>query len=367
MKFNDYVEISIDLNTSPMHKTEEGFLTGTCCVTCAGVYSYLGSEIAQPPGTYNVLRPIEAIRQAASQLAAKVITNLHPAQFVTPENASKLSVGFTGSNVNEVDGNCFVDETITDKAAIDDVQNKKLVAFSCGYEADLVRQSGVWHGTAYDFVQSNFKYNHIALVPEGRAGDGVRIPLMDGAPQKGHTQMKNVFNDGVILEMEDSAADAFAGLQHQVKELGEKIKANDAAISKAQAERDAAKAEVATVTAKLNDASAIEKAVTERVALLDKARAFGVDVSKVALNDLKPECIKKAFGDAAPSLEGKSADYIDAFFDSAFATVEKKKLFDAKNAEASASANHAQSNSISLADAKAKCFSDGCGLPKKEK
>lgn len=117
--------------------------------------------------------------------------------------------------------------------------------------------------------------------------------------------MKKVFNDGVILQWK-ILLPTFSSAQHQVKELGEKIKANDAAISKAQAERDAAKAEVATVTAKLNDASAIEKAVTERVALLDEARAFGVDVSKVALNDLKPECIKKAFGDAAPSLEGRA-------------------------------------------------------------
>jgi len=366
MKFNDYVELSVDLNTTPMKKTEEGFLTGTCCVTCAGVYSYLGSEIMQPAGTYNVLRPVEAIRQAAPQLANKVITRLHPPEFVTADNANKLSVGFTGSTVTESDGNCFVDVTITDKAAIEDVLNKKLVAFSCGYEADIDKQSGVWHGTDYDFVQNNFDYNHIALVPEGRAGDGVRIPLQDGASPKGNTQMKKVFMDnGIILEMEDAAADAFTGLRKQVKELGEKIKANDAAISKAEGERDAAKAEVASVTAKLNDAAAIEKAVAERVALMDKARLFGVDPAKTEFKALKAECIRKAFGDAAPKMDGKSEDYVNAFFDSACMTVEKQKIEDAKAAETKQPC--AQTNTISIADAKAKCFADGCGITKKEK
>lgn len=178
--------------------------------------------------------------------------------------------------------------------------------------------------------------------------------------------MKKVFTDnGIILEMEDAAADAFAGLQKQVKELGEKIKANDAAISKAEGERDAAKAEVASVTAKLNDAAAIEKAVAERVALMDKARLFGVDTAKTEFKALKAECIRKAFGDAAPKMDGKSEDYVNAFFDSACMTVEKQKIEDAKAAETKQPC--AQTYTISIADAKAKCFADGCGITKKEK
>ena len=53
MKFNDYVELSVDLNTTPMKKTEEGFLTGTACtedLVNRNIEEFLDSENVIPDG-----------------------------------------------------------------------------------------------------------------------------------------------------------------------------------------------------------------------------------------------------------------------------------------------------------------------------
>ena len=360
MKFNDYTELAISLNTSKkLEKTPEGFLHGRCCVTCSGVFRYLASELGIPsnsPAVF-VLRPIEEVRKTYLQLANKVITRLHPKEDVSPENSKELAVGYTGSVVYEEDGNCFVDVTITDFDVIKEIEEKKLVAFSCGYTAELTKSSGVWHGIEYDYVQSNFKYNHIALVPEGRAGDGVRIPFGDGF-KKGIKNMKKIIHDGFVIELEDSAANAFEAIQKQNKKFADEIKAKDSAIAKAEAERDAAKAEVEVLSAKLNDTAAFNERVKQGIALLDTARDFGVESLDASERDLKIACVNKQFSDAALDFKDKSDDYVDAFFKSSILLKEKTKIADAKK---STSVNGSKKE-MSLEEIKNKCFADGCGI-----
>src|ERR1035437_3126959 len=71
---------------------------------------------------------------------------------------------------------------ITDAKAVQDYKNGKR-GLSLAYLVDLVPVAGTFNGDSYEFMQTNRRYNHLALCNTPRAGDMVKIPglkNMDG-------------------------------------------------------------------------------------------------------------------------------------------------------------------------------------------
>ena len=66
---------------------------------------------------------------------------------------------------------------ITDKKTVNDIKEKRKNELSLGYTVDLVTESGTYNGEPYDCIQTNIKYNHLAIVDEARAGPEARIAL----------------------------------------------------------------------------------------------------------------------------------------------------------------------------------------------
>lgn len=69
---------------------------------------------------------------------------------------------------------------VSDAKALDRVAQGDLVEVSMGYSADVVDQAGVApDGTRYDRIQKNIRFNHLALLQDGRAraGRGARLRL----------------------------------------------------------------------------------------------------------------------------------------------------------------------------------------------
>lgn len=329
---NDYLESSWVLGATGLTTTKEGYLTGRICVTGAGVFKYY-DENGKP--VYR-LRSVDEVSKATAGLNSKPITLRHPKDLVTSKTWNKDAVGFTGTDATWDGLNNFVTVTITDEKAIKAIREGKVKSVSAGYENFVVDESGNWQGVDYDQRQEEIDYNHIALVFEGRAGDGVKFRVNDSVELWEKTlnnnkdkedHMKTISIDSVDYQADEAVIDALKKAQG---DSASKQKALDAMT----AERDAAKATVDAKDkeiAQLKSAAADEKAIAERVnariALVKAADEAGVDKAE-SMDDksIKAAIIGKAFADV--SLDGKSDDYVTAMFDAAVASLKKSKSAD---------------------------------------
>lgn len=328
-----------------LHRTPEGYLTAYIRVSCAGVFRYLGED---GKTIERVLRPETEIGdpESVNSLNSKPVTLRHPKEDVTAENIKKYEVGFTGTDAFFDGIDLWVTITITDPKAIEAIENKEVQAVSCGYDVSSVEVNtdplNNWRGTEYNKVQHGIRYNHVALVYAGRAGESVEITVGDSidnfinpnktgegkpAPAK-DSAMKKIIIDGAVCECDEAVAAKLSGLEKQLAdeavahkaELDKVTAENDAKaaeLDKMTAERDAAQAEVKTLKEKQLDEAAIAKKVDEKIALVEKAKGFGCDVkAEDSCLDIKKAVVAKAFGDKM-DLSDKSEDYVNVAFDSA--------------------------------------------------
>lgn len=323
MELNDYS----DFAPQSLGRTPEGYLTGRIRATCSGVFPYLVDDGT----TVRRLRPDSEVGNADSvaSLNSKPVTLLHPGTSVGPENAKGLQVGFTGTDAAWDGSYVSVTMTITDRDAIRAIEEGKVRAVSCGYDVqELLDDRGVWRGTAYDQVMKGIGYNHVALVSEGRAGDGVGFRVRDCADyedslNKGE-DMKTMVIDGVQCQADEAVVARIQGLEKQLRDSAESLAAKVSELDKATAERDAALADNAQLKAERLTDSQVAERVKERLALIERAKGYGCEVKAEDSEDsIKGAVIAKAFGDGI-ALDGKSDDYKEAMFDAATASLDSK-------------------------------------------
>lgn len=208
---------------------------------------------------------------------------------------------------------------VQDAAALARIERGELVEVSMGYLADVVPQSGVTPmGEHYDAVQRGIKFNHLALLPEGkaRAGSGARLRL-DGneepdSPAEDKETMK-VKIDGIeydfgsashvqALEKQRDAANARADKAEA------EAKANADALGKAQAKADTAEAEAkkaaaldvnALVLDELNFRAQIQPALPKDYSFdgksRDQVRADAVGAEVMAKAEKLPEAARPGY------------------------------------------------------------------------
>ena len=153
----------------------DGRLIVDAKLTRTGVFKY-----ANPDGTIRLeYRPPSEVFDAESlkTFLLASVTNDHPKNMVTPDNAKAVTVGMIGSNVRKLDDHVAAELVIYDAQAIADVEAGKL-ELSCGYEADVEDSPGTSpSGERYDCIQSKIRINHVAIVDVGRAGPDARIHM----------------------------------------------------------------------------------------------------------------------------------------------------------------------------------------------
>jgi len=329
-KTRDYSEFPVQA----LARTPEGYLTGRVRATCSGVFPYLveGGRVV------NRLRPDSEVGDAESvrSLCSKPVTLRHPDEDVTPDNAKRLQVGFTGTDA-EWDGSYVsVTVTVTDRDAIAAIENGEVAALSCGYGSELSTDPGNWRGSAYDEVMSRIRYNHLALVKAGRAGDGVKFRVGDcalgenffndrkaGSMPEGDN-MKTMLIDGVQCQADEAVVARVQTLEKELKDAKDEIAKAKPELDRATAERDAAIAENKKLKeAQVSDAE-IARLADEKIALVERARSLGCDCkAQDSSESIRRAVIGKAFGDL--DLEGKSADYVAAMYDAAVVSLERAK------------------------------------------
>lgn len=317
-----------------LRRTAQGAVVSARVARAGNVQVYLGSELGvTDKATVRVYRPEAEVfrRDAIASYAGVPITIGHPVGKVDPTTWKDLAVGETGEDVLRDGDFVRVPMMLRDAKAIEEVESGKR-ELSMGYDAAVTFEDGVSpSGEPYDAFMSDFKMNHVAIVDRARGGSDLRIG--DAADKWGASPvtqadertvqmadtLRTVVVDGLSVQTTDQGAQAIDKLQKALADSAaniakltadhaEAIKAKDAELAKAHAERDDAKG-------KIVDAAALDKLVQARADLIGKAKAVAKDVKTDGLSDAE---IRKAVVVAVKgedAVKDKSAAYLDAAFD----------------------------------------------------
>lgn len=369
-----------DWQTEKMTKTHDGFYQGRTVVTNIGVFPY-----ANPDGSfrYELRHPDEVMKpESLRTLEGKPLTNDHPVNGVTPTTARFLQVGSVYAPERDA-YHLTTGYTITDADAIRDVQMGKR-SLSCGYDCDVEEQAGVYLGMPYTHVQKNIRYNHVALVDAGRAGDAAKL-RMDGitampttqpnTPKNGSTTMKirmDRVGSGAEMEVDALVGAEINALRGDITDLKSKADAAEAAKTAAEAlvadavkkadtaqgELDGLKSHVATLEAKLAtsiDASEVGTRVKARAALEGIAATMGIKLDDADLSDTDIKIAVIKLSDSEFKADGLSDAYLDARFDGVVTQFKKfPETLGVKPADAPGGSAHGDSASIAAIRATAK-------------
>lgn len=331
--------------------TDEGFLRCDAIVTRTGVFIYKNND-----GTIRrELRHPDDVTIAESLNSMKMIpvTNDHPIErLVTSENAKRLSVGFTGENV-QIDGRYIISNfTVTDQNAIDDIVAKGKNQLSLGYTVDLIEEKGDFDGEEYDFRQTNIRYNHLSIVQSARAGSEARIALDENdafeisQTEESEMAKRKVKIDQDEFMVEPEAADSIERLLEDMKNLeSEKVRVEEELgmikdkLEKALAERDTAKEEAEALLKENGemkekeeekmDSVEIDRRVRERLKLLKHAEILLDSETMEKVSDLSDMDVKKKIILAkypSAKLDGKNDVYLNARYDAIIEDMPKNNV-----------------------------------------
>lgn len=273
-------------------RTSTGGLVADARVTRTGVLSY------KLPGgaTRKEYRPPEEVFAPASlaTLANATLTDDHPGK-VTPQNWRRNTIGHIGGAAKQ-DGKFVAAELhVQHDDAIGKAEDGELSECSCGYDCDFDPTPGKSpEGEAYDGVQRNIRYNHVALGPPGwgRAGSQVRMRL-----------------DAADAVLGIDAATAISGLEDGREDRGPYVRGMTEEERKAlaDAQKAAKDAETALATARAD-----AKAFTDRLDALETTNK-----TLKAENDLHKSRESQFNADAKKQADAAAAQATAAKFDSA--------------------------------------------------
>lgn len=188
-------------------------------ISKANVCPYKGNEIPNAEGLgldpsriYMLLRDPQELEKAVSTANLIPVLNEHvPVSPIDPKQ--KNVVGYTGTdaafNAPYLDNSMV----ISVQTAIRGIENGTEQELSSAYYYDADMTPGTYEGVAYDGVMRNIKFNHVALVPRGRAGPDVMVGdssiQPNGAKLVSKLSKKAVMAKGALLALKPKlAADA---------------------------------------------------------------------------------------------------------------------------------------------------------------
>lgn len=293
-------------------KTDEGYLRGEAIVTRCGVFKYLNQD-----GTIRreARLPEYAFKkESLDSLKMIPVTNNHPTVLVDATNAKELSIGTTGETIN-IDGeNILTTVTINVQDAINEIENNNKVELSLGYTLDLIEQKGVYNGQEYDCIQTNIKYNHLAVVERGRAGvsrlnfDSFECGMIvDESITHERKNMVKINIDNVDVEVDEAVKKAYDSLNARLDGVVTENETLKAKLDEKEEELKKAK--------EINSDSAISEKAKARVELIAKAgKVVNIDgLYDLSDREIKLSVIKSRYDSL--DLSDKSDDYVSARFD----------------------------------------------------
>lgn len=325
----------------------DGFMRDSPIVARTGVYEY-----RNPDGTIRrEYRPADEVfaSDALNSFRGKPITVLHPKKGkITAANAFGTAIGSILSDGYPKDEKyvaCDIVIFAPDKIG----KHREL---SLGYRCDCEETPGVSpDGQAYDAIQRNIRINHLAVVPLARAGMKARLNC-DGdeiIESEGTQNMSKFKIDGVEHEVPEAVANYITALQSRADaaeagltatketlvgvtasktELQTKLDAMTGERDGVQGKLDAMTAERDSLKSKVDAAeadkkAAVDKAVEDTKKEVKERSELEADAKKAKCDKtdgmdnkaLKIAIIKAVRGDSL-NFDGKSDDYVNAYYDS---------------------------------------------------
>ena len=290
--------------------TAEGYLEDAPVLTRTGVFVY-----RQPDGKERrELRRAEDVFDAGSLATYrnKPVTKGHPGP-VKADNVRQHQIGTLTTEGRRQGEDVIADLVIHDPRVIKQDGWKEL---SVGYSVDLVEEPGEYNGERYDAIQTNIRVNHLAVVPQGRAGNA-RLNL-DAADAVTKTD-----DDEGIPPMTMVKVRLDSGLEYEAApEVEQALRKSreDAQAAQTKADQESARADAAEKAKKEAEDNAEKlkqdavKDAPARLELEATAKEHKVEVKEDASDrSLKEAVIKSVNGDA--DFSQRSDDYVDAMFD----------------------------------------------------
>lgn len=169
---------------SHRHRDDNGYLfVDESPVLKAGVLEYYGSELidggspeidgvkVQPDKVYKVFVPAEELEKGAHTFSLLPITNDHQWLGADGADARDFQEGTTGETAVFKEDSIYVPLKFTGDKIIADIDDGEKEELSASYTNKLSKSDN----PDYDFVASDIRGNHIALVEKGRCGPDVRV------------------------------------------------------------------------------------------------------------------------------------------------------------------------------------------------
>ncbi len=192
-------------------------------------------------------RPVTVYRDAAdvfdpaalASFEGVVVTDGHPGINVDAGNYGAFARGHA-QNVRRVGEHVVADLHIYDQTLISDIRNKVKLQVSCGYNCD-------WSDEAGRITQKRIRGNHVAIVPQGRAGATVAIKDAARKESKPVNKLKRAILQAFGSAVQDATPD----------ELAEMVEATSDALDAVPADK-APEAEPADPTPKKEESESMD-------------------------------------------------------------------------------------------------------------
>lgn len=300
--------------------TQEGYLVATTRVARTGVQMYLARELGdiaidagfKPADMVRVYRhPDEVFHpDSLASITRLPVTVDHPKDEVTADNWADLAVGEVGDAYSTEPEWIVVNPMIKDARAAQAAKTTHK-EISMGYSAAIVKARD---GIDADFEQKNIRYNHLALVPKGRAGEKARIgdswgasPITDFQPGDkpstvGDRHMSDQLKTVVLGDKAVQVAVADVAAIEQFKaDMTKRLADAESAKKKAEEEKDEEIGKLKADLAKAQkdaeiDVDALVAARSELVATV-KAIDSKIEVAGKTDADLRKAAVVAKLGD----------------------------------------------------------------------
>ncbi len=309
------------VSVGDIKETAEGYIVATARVARTGVQQYLASELGDVAAAAgfkpnDVVRVLRSEKEVFDEASLRTITRLpvtidHPKEHVTADNWSKLSVGEVGDAYATEPEWIVVNPMIKDAAATKAAKTTHK-QISMGYTANIVEYGDK---AIADFEQKDIRYNHLALVPKGRAGDMARIadswgvcPVEDYDPGNSPITRKGVSDmelKPVVLgdAVAQVAVGDIAAVEAYKVDMTKKLADAEAAKKAAEDKKDEEIGELKAKLKKAEDAAIVDvdALVAARSALVAQVKAVDAAIEVAGKSDaeLRKLAVKSKLGDAA--------------------------------------------------------------------
>ncbi|MEL7299362.1 MAG: DUF2213 domain-containing protein [Pseudomonadota bacterium] len=331
--------------------TDEGYLEVNARVARTGIQIYHPSELGLVgDGPVRVYRDADEVfaKDSLNTFSGLPITIGHPAQMVDAASHSDLSKGHTGQEVLRDGEHLKIGLKITDAKAVDLVRVQKVRDLSVGYTSIIDATPGTTpDGEPYDARQTQIRANHIAIVPQGRAGTArigdsrwgaSPLPLSglnphnpaEKEPAMADQKLQTVVFSDEAYAVNDQGMALHKAMKASLDEAMAEAKEMGDRIAELEAKDTAATEKIADLNKQVTDAKVTPKmladAAKSRQATIDAAKKMGVeeDMDDMDEEDMKKAAVAKKMGDKAKDFT--SAQIATAFDTLAALVVSKDSL-----------------------------------------